>query len=127
MLTLFSRFPGEDACGRIALIVAAAKGGVLDLILKNVAEKSIYQGTYGERAVLNRLVSAVVERGIVYGRDGLIEPCDSEQLNGACALLSPIATAAAEILQSRPDAKRLGLSRGHARVTPDTNLLECAE
>lgn len=120
---LLSRVLGEHACQCIAAVVADKKGGLLDLILKSVAQSCVLCGVYNEREILTRFAAKLLDRTIVTGRGGFLEHHGSEQLPGIRALLLPVAADAAEVLQSRPDTKRLGLSRRDACITPETDLL----
>jgi hypothetical protein len=66
---------------------------------------------------------SVLDRSILVGRAGFMEEHGPTQLDRARAILAPIAAAAAAVLEARSTAKRLGLSRAHADVTAQTNLL----
>jgi hypothetical protein len=120
---LLSRVLGEDASHRIAAAVADAKGGILDLILKSVVQRCVLRGVHNEREILTRFAAELLDRTIVTGRGGLLEHHGSERLPEIHALHLPVAADAAEVLQRRPDAKRLGLARRHACITPETDLL----
>ncbi|WP_437489060.1 hypothetical protein WME75_09985 [Sorangium sp. So ce1014] len=120
---LFARMLGEHSSQRIVAAVADVKGGVLDLILKNEIQKCVLRGVFDERVILTRFCEQLLDRAIISGRDGFREQHGSERVREVQKLLRPIAASAAEVMQSRPDAKRLGLARRHPRITPETDLL----
>jgi hypothetical protein len=122
-LPLFAGVLRENTGQRIASAVANAKGGILDLILKSEAQKCVHRGVRDEREMLTRFCATLLDRAIISGRNGLREKHGCERVPDVHTLLRPVAAAAAEVLLRRPDAKRLGLARRHARITPETDLL----
>ena len=99
-------------------------GGVLDLMLADVARRRIAIGDYDEVSVLRRFAEHVLDRSVIFARGGPVDFSTDAQLIGVRRLLAPTATAAAETLARRPVAKLLGLSRRRRRLTNDSNLLE---
>jgi hypothetical protein len=115
----------EASVDRIADAVRQARGTLLDLMLRSVAERSILRGQYDPRAVLERFCAELLDRSIISGRGGFLELPDGGQAHRheAMAIVAPVAARAAERLEARPDAKRLGLSRQHAHLVPESDLL----
>ncbi len=115
----------ESALERIGDAVREAKGTELDLMLRSAAQKSLLQGAYEPRAVLQRFCAELLDRSIISGRGGFLELTDGGPARSgeAMAILAPVAAQAAERLEARPDAKRLGLSRQYARLSADSDLL----
>jgi hypothetical protein len=120
---LLARFAAENALQRIREASSGPKCTVLDLILRSVVERSILRGDLATQSILNCYCGEVLDRAILTGRGGFMDQHGPALLNEARGVLAPVALAAATILEARPDAKRLGLARSHADVTPDTNLL----
>lgn len=101
-----------------ALLAAA-----LDLILRSAVERSILRGDFVLRSILERFCGQLLDRAVLTGRGGYIEDHGHASLDEARAILAPVASAAAAILEARPTAKRVGLARPHADLGPDTDLL----
>ena len=115
----------EGAAERIADAVRDARGTVLDLMLRSAAERCLFRGEYEPRTVLQEFCLTLLDRAIISCRGGFLELAsrDRARVGEAMARLGPLAARAAELLETRPNAKRLGLSREYARLTPDTGLL----
>jgi hypothetical protein len=115
----------ESSAERIGDVVREAKGTVLDLMLCSTAQRSLLRGESEPGVVLNRFCAELLDRSIVSGRGGFLELASDGQArrDEAMAILGPLAAQAAQVLEARPDAKRLGLSRQYARLSPDSDLL----
>lgn len=115
----------ERALESVGDAVRGAKGTVLNLLLRSVAERSILRGEHEPRKMLTQWCLEVLDWAILSGRAGFLEleSGGRARLNEAVILLAPVAAQAAARLEARPDAKRLGLTRQHALLEPDTNLL----
>ena len=114
----------EDSLDRIDGAVRAARGTVLDLMLRSVVHRKLLQGDYDPRSVLQQFCAELLDRAIVSGRDGFLELEGGGRARRveAMAVLAPVAAQAAACLDARPDAKRLGLTRG-SRLEADSDLL----
>ncbi|WP_437876374.1 hypothetical protein [Sorangium sp. So ce513] len=121
---LFARLLADEASDRVDSTVTKLNGSVLDLILKAVTQKCILRGVLDEREILTRFVVEVLDHAIISCRGGVLDQHGDGQIAGVRALLRSVAVDAAAELLRRPDAKRLGLSHRHARITAETNLLE---
>lgn len=117
----------DAAVERIGEVVRQAKGSTLDLILRSVAERSVLSGEYEPIRVLGRYCEVLLDSAIISPRGGFLETSGHSRKDEARALLSPVASAAAEKLATRPDARRLGLARPHADLRPDSDLLGVTE
>ncbi len=119
----------ERSLERIADAVRDAKGTVLDLMLRSVAERSVLRGEHEPRAMLQRFCAEVLDRAIISGRGGFLEldlgGCARRE--EAMTILAQISAEAAARLEARPDAKRLGLARQYAQLEADTDLLGGAQ
>jgi hypothetical protein len=100
----------ESAVERIGDAVREAKGTELDLMLRSAAQKSLLQGAYEPRAVLQRFCAELLDRSIISGRGGFLELTDGGPARSgeAMAILAPVAAQAAQCLEARPDATWLG-------------------
>jgi hypothetical protein len=117
----------EAAIERIDAVVRHANGTILDLILRSVAERSILRGEYDPVRVLGRYCETLLDRAIISSRGGLLEQAGRARRDEARSRLAPVAATAAEALLARPDSKRLGLAKEHARLQSDTDLLGATE
>jgi hypothetical protein len=120
---LLARFETEGALRRIREATLASGCTELDLILRSNVERSVLRGELALRTILERFFSQLLDRAILTGRGGFMENHGASQLAQARAVLAPVACGAAEALEARPTAKRLGLARPHADVTAETDLL----
>ena len=120
---LLARLETDAALQRIRDAVLTSGCTELDLILRSNVERSVLRGEFALRPILERFCEQLLDRAILVGRAGFMEEYGTAQLDSARAMLVPIAAAAAALLEERPTAKRLGLSRPHADVTAETNLL----
>lgn len=120
---LFARSLGESALERISDEVRAAKGTVLDLMLRSEAERCVLRGNYDPHHLVRGFCTEVLDRAIVSGRGGLLEQVGPARCREARSLLADVASEAAAILVARPDAQHLGLARRYAHIEADTNLL----
>jgi hypothetical protein len=112
----------DGALQRIREATLASGCTELDLILRSNVERSILRGEFVLRPVLERFCGQLLDRAILVGRAGFMEDYGASRLDEARAVLAPIAVRAAAVLEARPTAKRLGLSRTHANVTAETDL-----
>jgi hypothetical protein len=119
----------EAAIDRIGDLARAARGTVLDVMLQLAAAKCLIKGEFNPLKVLERFCAVVLERAIIYGRGGFLELQDGgcERLGEARAILAGVAGPAAVVLRARSGAKHLRLTRHHAKITSESNLLEGAE
>jgi hypothetical protein len=115
----------ERAVQSVGDAVRSAKGTVLDLLLRSVAERSILRGEHDLRRMLTQFCLELLDRVILSGRAGFLELelGGHARLNEALSILAPVAAQAAACLEARPDAKRLRLTRQHAQLEADTDLL----
>lgn len=115
----------ESSVERIGEAVREARGTELDLMLRSAAQRCLLRGEYQPQAVLQRFCSELLDRSIISGRGGFLELANDGQArrDEAMAILGPVAAQAARVLEARPDARRLGLSRQHARLSPESDLL----
>ena len=95
----------------------------LDLILRSSAERFLLRGEFATRPVLEGFCRQLLDRAVLTGRAGFMEEYGSSQLEQARAVLAPVVSAAAAVLEARPSAKRLGLAAAHADITAETDLL----
>jgi len=115
----------ERAVESVGDAVRSAKGTILDLLLRSVAQRSILRGEHEPHRMLKQFCVELLDRAILSGRAGFLELelGGRARLNEALSILAPVAAQAAECLEARPDAKRLGLTRQHAQLEADTDLL----
>lgn len=97
---------------------------VLDLILRSTAERRLLAGNFDPRAMVNSFCLEILDRAVITPRGGLVEleGGGPERRDEARAILARVATEAGARLESRPDAKRLGLSRDYARLDANSDL-----
>jgi hypothetical protein len=120
---LLARLGTEDALQRIREATLGRGCTELDLILRSAVERSVLRGEFVLQSILERFCGQLLERTVLTGRGGFIEEHGHAAPNEARAVLAPVASAAAAILDARPTVKRLGLARSHADVGPNTDLL----
>ncbi|HEX8795226.1 MAG TPA: hypothetical protein VF765_29965 [Polyangiaceae bacterium] len=115
----------ESSLERVDDAVREANGTELDLILRSSVQRSLLRGEYQPGGILQRFCAELLDRSIISGRGGFLELANDGQArrDEAMAILAPVAARAAQVLEARPDAKRLGLSRQHARLSPKSDLL----
>jgi len=118
----------ERAVESVGDAVRTARGTILDLMLRSVAQRCILQGEHEPRRVLSQLCVELLDRAILSGQGGFLELelGGRARRNQALSILARVAAQAAACLEARPDAKRLGLTRQHAQLEADTDLLGVA-
>jgi hypothetical protein len=113
----------QDALDRVRAATLVEGCTELDILLRGAVESSVKRRDFEFRSVVERFCALMLDRCILTGRGGFMEQRGHAQLGEARALLAPTGSATAATLCARPDARRLGLARSHAKLGPQSDLL----
>mgnify|MGYP000909771094 CR=1 FL=1 len=121
-LHLFAELETERAIKNVESAVRAPGTTVLDLKLGASFCRAALGGDVSLEGIVRDFVTNVTDAAMLTGRGGFVERYGPRQLSQARALLDPTISEATKVLMARPTAKRLRLSAGLGKVTPETDL-----